>query len=68
MNVNTISILSRTVWLDGFQDVLLRGHSSHSDDNPYDRDEHSKERHAYEQYQQGALAAEMFEKCTASKL
>jgi hypothetical protein len=45
----------KTVWIDGFCDCLLHGHSSHDSDNPHDQ---RSEREKYKEYKDGAKAAE----------
>jgi hypothetical protein len=42
------------IWIDGFSNAVLRGHTAHDDDNPYDRF-HETEQHR--EYRAGALAA-----------
>lgn len=46
-----------SVWFDGFTDVLLLGHSSRPDDNPY-CPEIEEERDHLQAYRAGAMAAE----------
>ena len=46
-----------SVWFDGFTDVLLLGHSSHPDDNPYCPEIEEEIAH-FQAYRAGAKAAE----------
>jgi hypothetical protein len=48
-----------SVWIDGFCNYLLHGHSSNDDDNTYDKE---REKAAYLEYSAGAKAAEEFVK------
>ncbi len=43
------------IWIDGFSNCILRNHTTHDEDNPYDR-HHEAEQHR--EYLEGALAAQ----------
>jgi hypothetical protein len=42
------------IWIDGFSNTVLRGHTAHDDDNSYDRFHEPKQ---HREYRAGALAA-----------
>jgi hypothetical protein len=60
LNVAVNAAYQESVWIDGFCNCLLHGHTSHDDDNTYEK---GSEPRPYSEYKAGAEAAEEFLKC-----